>query len=162
MIRLLTMLLFVCSPALIYAQAKVAAPAENAAVAEQQKWLLTALPKYGSYKTPSNSVRISAPKIEACVLSFTQSKKFGSTQEETLIITTRTDTVKDTISIDLAKLDVASMKIGEHLDTSLSTLSFRIKRSETNFRNVEMVIQQPAVEATRLTLERVARSCQSK
>ena len=162
MIRLLMMLLFVFAPAMIYAQAKVAGPGESATDAEQQKWLLTALPKYGSYKTPSNSVRISVPKIEACVLSFTQTKKFGSTSEETLIITTRTDTVKDTISIDLAKLDLASLKIGEHLDVALSTLSFRIKRSETNVRNVEMVIQQPAVEAVKTALESLARGCQTR
>jgi hypothetical protein len=161
MIRLAVILLFVVAPMMTYSQGKtIAPPAESAAVTEQQKWLVNAVAKYGSYKTPTTSVKISAPKIDACVLSFTQAKKFGSTLEEkTLILTTRTDTVKDSVSIDLAKIDIPSLGLSDYILPELSTFSFRIKRSETNFRDMELVVQRPAADAIKTTLERVASAC---
>ena len=160
MIKLPAMLLFVVAPMMIYSQTKtIAPPADSAPVAEQQKWLVNALPKYASYKTPTTSVKISATKIDACVLSFNQTKKFGSTSEETLIITTRTDTVKDSVSIDLAKIDIPSLKLSEYILPELSTFSFRIRRSETSFRDMELVVQRSAADAIKTTLERVARAC---
>lgn len=160
MIKFWVMLLFLFAPAVIYSQEKpVAPPPESAPIAEQQKWLLKGLSKYASYITPTMSVKISDPKIHGCVLSFTQTRKFGSTSEDTLIITTRTDTVKDNVSIDLAKLDPASMKLSDHMLPELSTFTLRIRPSETRFRDVELVLQQPAADAIKTTLERVARAC---
>ena len=160
MIKLAVILLFVVAPMTIYPQGKtITPPADTAAVTEQQKWLVNAMSKYASYKTPTTSVKISAPKIEACVLSFTQTRKFGSTSEETLIITTRTDTVKDSVSIDLAKIDIPSLKLSDYILPELSTFSFRIKRSETSFRDLELVLQRPAADAIKTTLERVSRAC---
>ena len=161
MIRLAVILLFVVAPMTIYPQGKtITPPADTAPVSEQQKWLVNAMSKYASYKTPTTSVKISSPKIEACVLSFTQTRKFGSTLEEkTLIITTRTDTLKDNVSIDLAKIDIPSLKLSDYILPELSTFSFRIKRSETSFRDLELVLQRPAADAIKTTLERVARAC---
>ena len=161
MIRLAVILLFVVAPMTIYPQGKtITPPADTAAVTEQQKWLVNAMSKYASYKTPTTSVKISSPKIEACVLSFTQTRKFGSTLEEkTLIITTRTDTLKDNVSIDLAKIDIPSLKLSDYILPELSTFSFRIKRSETSFRDLELVLQRPAADAIKTTLERVSRAC---
>ena len=70
MIRLVVILLFVVAPMTIYPQGKtITPPADTAPVTEQQKWLVNAMSKYASYKTPTTSVKISSPKIEACVLS---------------------------------------------------------------------------------------------
>ena len=160
MSKLLLMFLFVFAPATIFSQGKpITPPGERAPAAEQQKWLLSALAKYAAYSTPTMSVKISGPKIQACVLTITQTKKFGSTSKDDLIITTRTDSVTEKISIELGKLDLASMKLADHIFPELSTFSFRIRPSETTFRDVELVLQQPAADAIKTTLERVARAC---
>ena len=160
MIRLTALLLFAFVPVIIYSQAKtVTPPPESASSAEQQKWLVNALAKYASYETPAMSIKISAPKIERCVLTYTRTKKIGSTSETTLIVTTRTDKIKDNMSIDLTNLHTPSIKLSDHIFPELSTLSFRVSRNETNFRDFEIVVQQPAADAIKTTLERVAWSC---
>lgn len=160
MIRLFAMLLFALAPVTIWSQGKpVSPPAESAPIADQQKWLLDAITKYGSYKTPTSSVKISAPKIEACVLSFTQSKKYGATSERTLIVNTRTDTVKEDVSIDLAKLDVSTIKSSEHMEPEVMTVAFRMRNA---VRDTEVVVRQSSAEAIKTTLGRVAGSCQHR
>ena len=160
MIRLCAVLLFVFGPATIWSQAKpVAAPSADAPRAEQEKWLVQAITKYGSYDAMTASVKLSAAKINGCVLSYTQTKKFGATKEQTLIVTTRTDSVKEGIAIDLAKLDVSSLKLLENVSPDVMSLAFRTLGGGS-VRDTEIILRQPAADAVKTAIERVARACQ--
>jgi hypothetical protein len=152
--------LFLLAPMTVWSQAKtVAPPAENAPMAEQQKWLVQAIGKYATYRGPTMSVKVSDPKIKGCSLSYTETKSFGAVSERVLIVTTRTDSVKNNVEIDLAKLDVPTMKLAEHISPDLIALTFRVRRAETGFKDFEIIFRQPAGEAIKTTLERVARGC---
>ena len=160
MIRMLVFLMFALAPVSIHSQGKnIAAPAESAPANEQRKWLLKTVGKYASYKTRTISVSITAPKLESCVLSFVQTKKVGSTSQDTMGVTTRTNAIKDNVAIDLAKLDLNSLKISDHIYQELATLTFRIRRGEAASESVELVVQQPAADAIKTVLERVAHAC---
>ena len=161
MIRLYVIALFLFAPAAMWSQGKtISPPAENAPNAEQQKWLVQAFTKYATHRTPTTSVKVTSPKLEACSLSYTETKSFGATSEELLILTTRTDLVKNNVVIDLAKLETSGMKLAEHMSADLMALTFRVRRADNGFKDFEIVLRQPAAEAIKTTLERVARGCQ--
>ena len=158
MIRIFVIVLFAVATSTIWSQGKtVSPPAENLPRAEQEKWLVQAIAKYGSYDEMTTAIKISAAKIHGCALSYTQTKRFGATKEQNIIVTTRTDSVKNDIIIDLAKLEVDTMKLSEHMYPEVMTLSFRMRDS---VRDTEIILRQTAAEAIKTTIERVARACQ--
>ena len=162
MIKLSFFLLFLFAPVTIWSQGKlVAPPADSAPMAKQRTWLVQAIGKYGTQKAAGTSVKISNQKIEACVLTYTQTRMYEGNSETTLIRRTRTDSVKDDLTVDLAKLDIASIKLSEHLVPELMALTFRVQATGSSFKDFELVLRQPAADAIKTTLERVARGCHS-
>lgn len=162
MIKLFMTVLLLFAPAAVWSQAKpVAPPAESAPAAEQQNWLVQAIAKYGSYKAAATSVKISDSKIAGCSLSFLQTKSSDTSSEQTLIRRTRTDSIKDNVVIDFAKLDITSLKLSEYLSPEVMSLTFRVRRDNNTFKDFEIILREPAAEAIKTTFERVAKGCQA-
>jgi hypothetical protein len=160
MVSRLALLIFLLVPSALYSQTKpVSPPPEGAAPVEQQRWLVNAIRKYGTFKSLGTSISISSPKLDACVLSFVQTKRYGSMSHDTMGAKERVDSVKGEVRLDLAKLDIASLKVEDHFDPELSIVSLRIGPSDASSKNIEIIVQQPAAGAVKTTLERVVRSC---
>ena len=158
MIRLFAVVLLVFAPMTIWSQGKVVEPpSADAPRADQERWLIQALIKYGSHDVTTTAFKLTAVAVKGCVLSYTRTKRYGATKEQTLIVTTRTDSVKDDISIDLAKMDIPTIKLVEHMYPEVMTFSYRMKG---DVRDSEIVLRQPAADAVKTTIERLARGCQ--
>jgi hypothetical protein len=145
---------------LVSAQEKpIMPPAETESLHGQQRWLTNAVTKYGSYRTLNLSVVISSAKFTGCQLDFVQTRKLNAAAQDTMGVTTKTNTLKQNISIDLAQLDTAT--IDEHVDLTLRQLSIKLRRAENDFRNVDLVVREEAADAIKTTLERIGGECKA-
>lgn len=144
-------------------------PSEAASLGETQKWLVEALTKQASYKTRVTSVTISNPKVEGCIVSFTQTRKSGSASIATMGATRRTNTVKDDVSFDLAQLAENGIAVSDHIYPELQTLELRLgggakegSASTDHIRTVEIVVQHEATDAIKAALMQLRRLCTAK
>ena len=145
-----------------HAQAKpVVPPAENAPRAEQEKWLTSAVTKYGSYKTLNLTIGVSSAKFNGCRLEFVQTRKSGAISQDTMGVTTRTSTTKQDIAIDLSTLDAAGVTIKDDIDPALRVLLLKLRRADANAkaREVELIVKEEAAAAIKTSLEQISRQC---
>lgn len=156
-------------PALIFAQGKTVKPlAENASLAETQKWLVDALAKNASYKTQVNSEAVSNAKFESCRLSYTLVRKTGAKSQDTMGVTTRTHTAKTDVSFDLSFVEAGGIQLADHIFPDFQTITIKFREggvaasSPALNTDVELVVKYEAGEAIKAALLHAQRLCTSK
>jgi len=148
------------------AQKLVAPPDENASVEEVQKWLSSALVKYGSYKTRVDAVEISNVRFEGCTIKYTLTRKSGSTSTAVMGATRTVNATKDDVSIDAAPMTDAGVKLSDHVYSELQTIEIGARTGDvsglSDDRPIEMVVKREAAKAIRMALLQIARGCAAK
>ena len=147
-----------------YAQSKpVVPPSENAPRAEQEKWLTNAVTKYGSYKTLNLAIVVSSAKFDGCRLEFVQTRKSGAVSQDVMGVTTKTETTKQDIAIDLSTLDTFGVTIKDEIDPALKVLVLKLRRADANAkaREMELIVKEEAAEAIKTAFEQISRQCPS-
>ena len=135
-------------PVCVSAQAKNVKPlADNASLPETRKWLVDAIGKYASYKTPVTSASVSAVKFDGCKLSFTLVRKTGTSGQDVMGVTRRTHTVKQETAFDLSLIQPEGIRLTEHIFPEFQTLTVRFRSGEPSTaadREVEIVVKHEA------------------
>ena len=150
----------------VFAQKSVAPPADHATAEEVQKWLVTSLVKYGSFKTRTSVLDISNAKFEVCTLTYTVTRKSGSTSTATMGATRTVNTIKEDVSIDAALMSDEGVKLSDHVYPELQTIEIALKKGQVSGlgedRVIELVVKLEAGKAIRTALIHAARDCASK
>ena len=138
------------------AQKIVQPPEENASMAELQKWIIQALPKYASYKTRSASVVVSEVKVDGCTIKFVRSRKVGTTTSVTEGARRTVSSSRDDVTLDARDMRPDAISLSDHLYPELQTLGITRPASHPP---VEIVLKRFAAEAVRSALAAAARRC---
>ena len=145
------------------AQSKNVKPlVDNASLPETRKWLVEAIGKYASYKTPVTSASISDVKFEGCKVSFTLVRKTGTSGQDVMGVTRRTHTVKQETAFDLSFVEPEGIRLTDHIFPEFQMLTVRFRSGEPSTapdREVEIVVKQEAAEHIRTALVHARRLC---
>lgn len=134
-------------------------PAETATLAETQTWLVGAIGKYAAYKTRVTTMTITNAKFEGCSFSFTETRKSGSISTATMGATRTTNSVKEDILFDVARLASDGISVSDHIYPEIQTLELKFADDR---RIVEIVVKREASDAIKTALTRIQRLCTAK
>ena len=150
-------------PTYAAAQGKTVKPlSDTASITETQKWLVDALAKYTSFKTPVNSASVSNVKFDGCTLSFAVVRKTGTSGQDVMGMTRRTHTLKQEMAFDLSFVESEGIKLTDHVLPELQILTVRFRTGDPSAaveREVEIVVRQEAAEQIRSALVHARRLC---
>jgi hypothetical protein len=139
-------------------------PAETASLADTRSWIAEALVKYGSFKTRMETVTLSKVTFDGCGVTFTETRKSGSTSTATMGATRTTSVSKNDISIDLAKVRPDGISLEDHIYPELQSIKiwyagFDLAEGSTAGRIYYVVVKTEAGEAIKSALLQMKRLC---
>ena len=162
---LLTAALFaISSSAPAQKRNEIKPPAETASLAESQQWIAETLVKYGSYKTRVEAMTLSKVTFDGCGVTFTETRKSGSTSTATMGATRTTNVSKNDISIDLGKVRADGISLEDHIYPELQTVKvwysgFDLSEGSTEGRIYYIVVKRDAGDAIKMALVQIRRLC---
>ncbi len=134
-------------------------PPDTATLAESQKWLIDSFTKFGSFKTPVQTVTISNVNFDGCTFNFAETRKSGSVSTATMGATRTISTAKGDVSIDLGRLSADGVKVTDHIYPELRTIELTFAGDP---RIVEIVVKSEASDAFKTVVIQIGRLCNAK
>lgn len=145
----------------VYAQKRdvIKPPPDTATLAESQKWLIDSFMKFGSFKTPVQTVTISNANFDGCTFNFAETRKSGSVSTATMGTTRTISTAKGDVSIDLGRLSADGVKVADHIYPELRTIELTFAGDP---RIVDIVVKSEASDAFKTVVIQIGRLCNAK
>ena len=156
-------------PAFSSAQNKTIKPlAENANLADTQKWLVENLTKHATYKTRVNSASVSGVKFDGCSVGMTVTRKTAVAAQDVMGVTTRTHSSKQDVAFHLSIVEPDGVAVSDHIfpEFQIVTVKFRAgdqtTTSANDGREHEIIVKREAGDAIRDALLHARKLCTAK
>lgn len=144
------------------AQDSIKPLAENASIADTQKWLAEALTKHASFKARASASTVSDVKFEGCDLRFRLVRRTGGISQDAVGVTTRVNTVKTDVAFDMAQIEQDGVEITDHLLPQFQILTIRYRTDTQAERLQELVVREEAAEHFKSAFTHARRICSSR
>ena|SRR5688572_22560329 len=156
-----TLLIILAMHLTAVAQSKVEIPALSATIEEIHRWVANTMSKYGSYKTRTTSVKVTAVSAGGCRLAYTATRQDKIELQDQLGVKSRINSIKDEVRLDLAEVESGGITLEPHIHAELQTVAVTTGKA-ANKRVTEFVVKSEAGDPLVKVLERITAPCRPK